>query len=86
MACTASVRISLSQVFMLMGPMVARVFMFMTLGLRMGMSMCMLMGVLVSMTLIRSVLVSVTMFMFMLMRTFHNSSLCNRSDSQHQVI
>lgn len=63
---------------MFMGPMVTRVFMIMAIGLRMGMSMRMLMGVLVSVALIRSMLVGMTMLMFMLMRTFHNSSLCNR--------
>lgn len=59
---------------MLMGPMVACMSMLVVAGLCVGMAMRMLMCMPVGMAL-HSMLVCMAMFMFVLMRTFHDSSL-----------
>lgn len=66
--------------FMLMGPMVARVSMLMIAGFRMGMNVSVLVDMFMSMTLRHSMLVRMAMFMFVLMVTFHNPSLRDLDD------
>jgi hypothetical protein len=62
-----------------MDPMVTRVSMLVITGLCMGMTMRMLVGVPVGMTSTHPMLVCMTMFVFVLMRTFHNSSYLIRA-------